>query len=69
MGGITNDVTRRLLVPLEFLGEGNRTIKIFQDGSMYPDEPDAVLIDNGRISANCSFEVDLAACGGRYYPV
>jgi alpha-glucosidase len=64
LGGITNDVPRRLAIPLGFLGQGNHGIELYQDGSMDPEEPNAIRIENRTISPNTSLEVDLAVGGG-----
>ena len=64
LGGITNDVPRRLAIPLGFLGQGNHGIELYQDGSMDPEEPNVIRQENRTISVNRSLEVDLATGGG-----
>jgi alpha-glucosidase len=64
LGGIANDVPRRLTIPLAFLGEGNREIELFHDGSMDPEEPNAIRMENRPIAEGAPLEVDMATGGG-----
>jgi alpha-glucosidase len=64
LGGISNDIPRRLTIPLGFLGQGERDIQLFHDGSMDPEEPRAIKIERRTISAGASLEVDIATGGG-----
>jgi alpha-glucosidase len=64
LGGITNDVPRRLSIRLGFLEEGNRKITLFRDGSMDPEKPNAVEVEHRAVSAREALEVDLATGGG-----
>ena len=64
IGGITNDLPRRLSISLDYLGSGTRAATVFRDGSMDPDNPNAIRIENLDFSAGESFVVDLATGGG-----
>jgi alpha-glucosidase len=64
LGGITNDVPRRLSIALEFLGQGDREITLFHDGSMDPEEPNAVKVERRIVMAVDSLDVDMATGGG-----
>jgi alpha-glucosidase len=64
LGGITNDVPRRLSIELEFLGQGDREITLFHDGSMDPEEPNAVKVERRKVMAVHSLDVDMATGGG-----
>jgi alpha-glucosidase len=64
LGGITNDTPRRLSVPLDFLGPGEREATIFRDGSMDPERPNEIGVERRSVAAGSSLEVDLATGGG-----
>jgi alpha-glucosidase len=64
LGGITNDVPRRLSIPLDFLGTGNHEVQLFHDGSMDSEASNAVRIEAKPVSSAAPLEVDLATGGG-----
>jgi len=64
LGGITNDIPRRLSIPLGFLGPGRREVTLFRDASMDPERPNEVVIERRTVSADSSLELDLATGGG-----
>jgi len=64
IGGITNDLPRRLSIPLDSLGSGTRAATVFRDGSMDPDDPNAIRIEHRDVAAGDSLVVDLATGGG-----
>jgi len=64
LAGITNDMPRRLSIPLGFLGPGEREMTLFRDGSMDPERPNEVAVERRTVSTASSLEVDLATGGG-----
>jgi alpha-glucosidase len=64
LGGVTNDVARRIRLPLEFLGPGAWKVKLFRDGSMDVEKPNAVRIEEREVSLGRPLEVDCASGGG-----
>jgi alpha-glucosidase len=64
LGGITNDTPRRLSIPLDFLGPGEREARVFRDGSMDPERPNEIGVERRSVAAGSSLEVDLATGGG-----
>jgi alpha-glucosidase len=64
LGGITNDVPRRLSLPLRFLGPGEHGVTLFCDGSMDPERPNEIALEQRTVSPDDSLEVGLAAGGG-----
>lgn len=64
LGGITNDTAREIVVPLDILGTGEYEAKLFVDGSMSKDEPNAVRPEHQAVTANKPLRVAMAAGGG-----
>jgi alpha-glucosidase len=64
LAGITNDVPRRLSIPTDFLGTAAYEIQLFQDGSMDPEESNAIKIETKPVSSAAPLEVDMATGGG-----
>jgi alpha-glucosidase len=64
IGGITNDVPRRLSLPLRFLGPGEHGVTLFGDGSMDPERPNAIAVEQRAVSGDASLDVDLVTGGG-----
>jgi len=64
LGGITNENARRISVPLGVLGKGGHDVKLFADGSMNEEEPNAVRIESRAVAAGAALEIDLAPGGG-----
>jgi alpha-glucosidase len=64
LGGITNDATRKLTVPLDVLGPGEFEAEMFVDGSMNPEEPNAVRVERRVVNAETTLGVEVAPGGG-----
>jgi alpha-glucosidase len=60
LGAMNGDSTRKISVPLAFLGPGSWTADLWLDGS----KPDAIRRDSRTLSASGTLELDLAAAGG-----
>jgi alpha-glucosidase len=64
VGGITNDVARRIKIPLSFLEPGVYDLELFRDGSMNVEKPGEVRIARREATAGTVLEVDCASGGG-----
>jgi alpha-glucosidase len=64
LGGITNEYPRRISIPLGVLGQEGHDVRLFADGSMNEEEPNAVRIESRAVAAGAPLEVDLAPGGG-----
>jgi alpha-glucosidase len=64
LGGMTNDVGRKISVPLHILGPGEYEAEIFVDGSLSGDEPNAIRLERQAVTAGISLEVTMAPGGG-----
>lgn len=64
LGGITNDAPRELVVPLDILGTGEYEAKVFVDGSMNRDRPNAIRLRRQMVTAEKSLTVVVASGGG-----
>lgn len=64
LGGMTNDTGREIAVPLNMLDSGEYEAEMFVDGSLSPDEPNAVRLEKRSVEAGTSLKVSLAPGGG-----
>jgi alpha-glucosidase len=64
LGGMTNNTARELLVPLDMLDSGEYEAEIFVDGSLSPDEPNAIRLERQAVEIGSALDVALAPGGG-----
>ncbi|WP_084581069.1 glycoside hydrolase family 97 protein [Sphingomonas azotifigens] len=60
LGAMNNEKARTITVPLDFIGARGAEARIWTDGSA----PDAVQVENRRLSADTPLTLDLASTGG-----
>jgi alpha-glucosidase len=64
LGGLTNDTSREVAVPLDMLGSGPYEAKVFVDGSPNPDRPNEIRVERRTVTAGQPLNVTLASGGG-----
>jgi alpha-glucosidase len=64
LGGMTNDVGRKISVPLYLLDSGGHEAEIFVDGALSGDEPNAIRLERQTVTAATTLEVVMAQGGG-----
>jgi alpha-glucosidase len=64
LGGMTNDTARELVLPLEMLESGEYEAKMFIDGSLSPEEPNAIRLERRAVGPGTALKVTLAPGGG-----
>jgi alpha-glucosidase len=64
LGGLTNDTSREVAVPLDMLGSGPHEAKVFVDGSPNPDRPNEIRVERRTVTAGQPLNVTLASGGG-----
>jgi hypothetical protein len=61
---MTNDTARELVLPLDMLESGEYEAEMFVDGSLSPDEPNAIRLESRAVKAGTALNVALAPGGG-----
>jgi alpha-glucosidase len=64
LGGITNDTSRQIAVPLDILGTGRYEVRVFADGSLSDEDPNAIRIERQTLTATEFLKVTMASGGG-----
>jgi alpha-glucosidase len=64
VGGITNWMPRNVSLPLDFLGEGEFTARLYIDRSRDGEKPNELRVEARDLSAEKPLEVTLASGGG-----
>lgn len=64
LGGMTNDTSREIVLPLDMLGTGEYDAKVFVDGSMSQDKPNEIRIERRTVTTGQSLKVAMASGGG-----
>lgn len=64
LGGMTNWSARNISLPLKFLPPGDFSATLFADGSMDPEQPNAIKKLDKAVTASSSLAIDLASGGG-----
>jgi alpha-glucosidase len=64
LGGMTNWAKRELKVPLMFLSPGEYKARLFVDGSMNEDEPNAIRVEQQEVRAADTVTIQTAPGGG-----
>jgi alpha-glucosidase len=64
LGGMTNETGREIALPLHILESGEYEVQLFVDGSLSPDEPNAIRFEKQNIAPGTSFNVSMASGGG-----
>ncbi len=64
LGGMTNWTPRKLEVPLKFLGPGDYAARLYVDGSMDEEQPNAIEVKNLGVKSGDMLPVALAPGGG-----
>ena len=64
LAGMTDWTARELTIPLAFLAPGTHTARLYADGSMNQDEPNAIRQETKTVDASASLPVALASGGG-----
>jgi alpha-glucosidase len=64
LGGMTNGTGRQVAVPLHLLDPGDYEAELYVDGSLSPDEPNAIRMERRTVTAEASLEITMAPGGG-----
>lgn len=64
IGGITNWTSRRVELPMNFLGQGTYEATLHVDGSMEESQPNSIRIQKTRVDSQSRLGVSLAPGGG-----
>jgi alpha-glucosidase len=64
LGGITNWTSRKVRLPLDFLGEGSFDATLFQDLSEDGEKPNELRIEARAVNSTTTLDVTLASGGG-----
>ena len=64
VGGMTDWTSRKLSVPLHFLPPGRYEARLYVDGSMNEDEPNAIRVETKTVKRNTSLPIAMARGGG-----
>ncbi len=64
VGGMTNWTPRKLEVPLDFLAPGTYTARVYIDGSMDQEEPNAISVETKTVNAGTTLPIEMAPGGG-----
>jgi len=64
LGGITNDSSREIVLPLDMLRTGEHEAKVFVDSSVSQDKPNEISIERQTITAGQPLKVAMASGGG-----
>lgn len=64
VGAMTNEESRTIQVPLDFLGRGTYTLDAFADGADASSEPTQLSVAASRVSAGQTLSLKLAPSGG-----
>jgi alpha-glucosidase len=64
VGGMTNEQERAVSVPIDFLGTGKFTAKIWTDAEEAAEYPDRVTVSEKAVTATDKLEVKMAGSGG-----
>jgi alpha-glucosidase len=64
VGGMTDWTRRTIDVPLDFLGSGPYTAKLYTDGSMDEDQPNAIRITTVDVESSVALPIEMASGGG-----
>ena len=64
LGGMTDWTMRKLEVPLDFLGPGDYRARLFVDGSMDEEQPNAIVEKQRDVKAGEKLPLSLAPGGG-----
>jgi len=64
LGGMTNDICREIVVPLQILDSGDYEAELFVDGSLSEEEPNAIRFERQAVTDKMSFEITMAPGGG-----
>ena len=64
VGGMTDWTSRKLSVPLSFLGPGRYKARLYVDGSMNEEEPNAIRVEEKTVKPGTSLSIRLAPGGG-----
>ena len=60
IGAMNGDVARRIILPMDFLGNGRWDAELWLDGN----SPDAIRRESRQVAPGDRLEIDLAASGG-----
>ena len=64
VGGMTDWSSRKLSVPLQFLAPGHYEARLYVDGSMNEDEPNAIRVEVKSVRPGTSLPISMALGGG-----
>ena len=64
VGGMTNWTPRELSVPLDFLAPGQYEARLYVDGSMNEEEPNAIRVDVKTVEPDTFLPIPMAMGGG-----
>lgn len=64
VGGMTDWTSRKVSVPLHFLAPGKYQARLYVDGSMNEDEPNAIRVETKTVKRDSSLPVSMAPGGG-----
>ncbi|MBI2424817.1 MAG: glycoside hydrolase family 97 catalytic domain-containing protein [Candidatus Hydrogenedentes bacterium] len=64
VGGMTDWTAREVSVPLHFLAPGHYDARLYVDGSMSEEEPNAIRAEEKRVESGMSLPVSMAPGGG-----
>ncbi len=64
LGGMTDWTPRQVSVPLDFLPQGQFEARIYADGSLNEDEPNAIRIDTKPVESGVALPIAMAPGGG-----
>jgi alpha-glucosidase len=64
VGGMTDWTSRELTVPLHFLAPGQYKARLYVDGSLNEDEPNAIQMEEKTVEADTSLPIRMASGGG-----
>jgi alpha-glucosidase len=63
IGGMTNENSRKVSVPLNFL-KGNYSVIIYKDGANANNEPTSIEIENSRVNPTDQLTMEMSKGGG-----
>ena len=64
LGGMTDWTSRKLSVPLHFLAPGRYEARLYVDGCMNEDEPNAIRVEVKTVKPGTSLPISMAPGGG-----